>query len=109
MKQLQLTNPNLYMPTVHAPPQASRLESICRQLFSTRMVQALVVGTPPLINTVCTLINHCYRYTPTSLGDTVGHVDLVVKVYFADEHPEYPLGGIMSQHMEDMRVGDRVR
>lgn len=28
------------------------------------------------------------RYTPTSLGHTVGYVDLLVKVYFANEHPK---------------------
>ena len=30
-------------------------------------------------------------YTPTSSDEDLGHFDLVVKVYFANEHPSYPL------------------
>lgn len=29
-------------------------------------------------------------YTPTSSDDDVGHFDLVVKVYFANQHPSFP-------------------
>lgn len=29
-------------------------------------------------------------YTPTSSDDDLGHFDLVVKVYFANQHPTYP-------------------
>lgn len=30
-------------------------------------------------------------YTPTSSDDDLGYFDLVVKVYFANEHPSFPL------------------
>ena len=36
-------------------------------------------------------------YTPTSLVDTCGHFDLLVKVYRADLHPQHPEGGKLSQ------------
>lgn len=36
-------------------------------------------------------------YTPVTSNDTVGHMDLVVKVYFKDVHPKFPEGGKMSQ------------
>ena len=29
-------------------------------------------------------------YTPTSSDDDLGHFDLVVKVYFANQHPSFP-------------------
>lgn len=40
-------------------------------------------------------------YTPTSLDAyDAGYFDLVVKVYFAHTDPRFPLGGKMSQHLE---------
>ena len=35
-------------------------------------------------------------YTPTSSDDDLGHFDLVVKIYWANEHPKFPAGGKMS-------------
>ena len=32
-------------------------------------------------------------YTPTSSDDDLGHFDLVIKVYRANEHPRFPDGG----------------
>ena len=32
-------------------------------------------------------------YTPTSCDDDVGYFDLVVKIYFADNNPNFPLVG----------------
>eukprot|EP00439_Symbiodinium_sp_Y106_P063839 s4047_g9.t3 len=47
-------------------------------------------------------------YTPVTDDSTPGHVDLLVKVYFKDVHPEFPEGGKMSQHMESMKIGDAI-
>jgi len=47
-------------------------------------------------------------YSPMTDDDTVGHVDLLVKVYFAGVHPAFPKGGKMSQHLESMKVGDVI-
>lgn len=48
------------------------------------------------------------QYTPVSSDDDKGYVDLVVKVYFANVHPKFPKGGIMSQYLESMKIGDTI-
>lgn len=47
-------------------------------------------------------------YTPMTDDHTLGHVDLLIKVYFANMHPKFPEGGKMSQHLESMNVGDVI-
>jgi len=47
-------------------------------------------------------------YTPTSSDHDLGYFDLVVKVYRANEHPKYPDGGKMSQHLDSLNVGDCI-
>lgn len=47
-------------------------------------------------------------YTPMTNDSTLGHVDLLVKVYFANTHPRFPDGGKMSQHLESMKIGDTI-
>eukprot|EP00931_Biecheleriopsis_adriatica_P040108 TRINITY_DN2294_c0_g1_i6.p1 TRINITY_DN2294_c0_g1~~TRINITY_DN2294_c0_g1_i6.p1 ORF type:complete len:888 (+),score=173.87 TRINITY_DN2294_c0_g1_i6:53-2716(+) len=47
-------------------------------------------------------------YTPMTNDSTLGHVDLLVKVYFAGVHPKFPDGGAMSQHLESMKIGDHI-
>ena len=32
-------------------------------------------------------------YTPTSSDDDLGYFDLVIKVYYSNEHPQFPLVG----------------
>ncbi|KAF5898746.1 NADH-cytochrome b5 reductase 2-like, partial [Clarias magur] len=47
-------------------------------------------------------------YTPVSSDEDQGHVDLVVKVYYKNTHPNYPDGGKMSQYLNDMKIGDTI-
>ncbi|WOL20056.1 hypothetical protein Cni_G28858 [Canna indica] len=48
----------------------------------------------------------CMRpYTPTSAVDEVGHFELLIKVYFKGEHPKFPNGGLMSQHLDSLPIG----
>ncbi|XP_051740340.1 NADH-cytochrome b5 reductase 2 [Ctenopharyngodon idella] len=47
-------------------------------------------------------------YTPVSSDEEQGYVDLVVKVYFKNTHPNYPDGGKMSQYLNDMKIGDTI-
>lgn len=47
-------------------------------------------------------------YTPSSSDDDLGVFDLVVKVYWKNEHPKFPEGGKMSQHLESMNIGDTI-
>lgn len=32
----------------------------------------------------------------------------MVKIYFANQHPRFPEGGKMSQHLESLAVGDAI-
>ncbi|XP_026342003.1 NADH-cytochrome b5 reductase 2 isoform X3 [Ursus maritimus] len=47
-------------------------------------------------------------YTPVSSDDDRGFVDLIIKIYFKDVHPNYPEGGKMTQHLENMNIGDTI-
>lgn len=48
-------------------------------------------------------------YTPVSNDDDdVGYVDLVVKIYFKNVHERFPEGGKMSQHLNDMAIGESI-
>ncbi|RZS05992.1 hypothetical protein BHM03_00036574 [Ensete ventricosum] len=51
----------------------------------------------------------CMRpYTPTSPVDEVGHLELLIKVYFKGENAKFPNGGLMSQHLESLPVGSTL-
>ncbi|KAI5616150.1 NADH-cytochrome b5 reductase 2 [Silurus asotus] len=47
-------------------------------------------------------------YTPISSDEDQGHVDLIIKVYHKNTHPNYPDGGKMSQYLNDMKIGDTI-
>lgn len=47
-------------------------------------------------------------YTPVSSDEDFGYTDLVIKVYFKDTHPKFPAGGKLSQHLENMEIGDTI-
>ncbi|XP_026326367.1 NADH-cytochrome b5 reductase 2-like isoform X2 [Hyposmocoma kahamanoa] len=47
-------------------------------------------------------------YTPVSSDDDNGYVDLVIKVYFKNVHPKFPDGGKMSQHLNNMKLGETI-
>ncbi|GBG83201.1 hypothetical protein CBR_g36815 [Chara braunii] len=50
-------------------------------------------------------------YTPISLDDdegNTGYMDLVVRIYFKNEHPKFPQGGVFSQYLDSLRIGDLI-
>ncbi|XP_060074044.1 NADH-cytochrome b5 reductase 3-like isoform X2 [Ylistrum balloti] len=47
-------------------------------------------------------------YTPVSSDDDKGHMDLVIKIYFANVHPNFPEGGKMTQYLEAMSIDDYI-
>nr|QPB70507.1 NitA [Volvox powersii] len=47
-------------------------------------------------------------YTPISGDEELGRLDMLIKVYFPNEHPAFPDGGKMSQHFESLKIGDTV-
>eukprot|EP00035_Acanthoeca_spectabilis_P007873 m.145146 g.145146 ORF g.145146 m.145146 type:complete len:315 (-) comp14114_c0_seq1:4347-5291(-) len=46
-------------------------------------------------------------YTPVTDDDTKGYFDLVLKIY-SPAPPRFPDGGIMSQHLDSLNLGDTV-
>ncbi|XP_024545152.1 nitrate reductase [NADH] [Selaginella moellendorffii] len=54
----------------------------------------------------------CIRaYTPISSDDdedSIGHVELLIRVYYKNVHPNFPGGGIMSQHLDSLAIGDSI-
>lgn len=48
------------------------------------------------------------KYTPISSDNDLGVFRLCIKVYFKDTHPRFPDGGVMSQHIESLKVGDSI-
>ncbi|XP_055316933.1 NADH-cytochrome b5 reductase 2 isoform X2 [Sitodiplosis mosellana] len=47
-------------------------------------------------------------YTPVSSDENQGYVDLVIKVYARNVHPKFPNGGKMSQHVDELKIGDTI-
>jgi nitrate reductase (NAD(P)H) len=51
----------------------------------------------------------CMRaYTPTSSVEEVSHVELLIKIYFKDEDPKFPAGGLLSQYLDSLPLGAPV-
>jgi nitrate reductase (NAD(P)H) len=51
----------------------------------------------------------CMRaYTPTSPVDEVGHIELLIKIYYKDEDPKHPNGGLMSQYLDSLPLGATI-
>ncbi|PNH10814.1 Nitrate reductase [NADH] [Tetrabaena socialis] len=47
-------------------------------------------------------------YTPISGDEELGRLDMLIKVYRANEHPAFPDGGKMSQHFDSLAIGDTL-
>ena len=45
-------------------------------------------------------------YTPVSSDVDKGFVDFVIKVYRSNVHPDFPEGGVMSQKIDKLEIGD---
>ena len=48
------------------------------------------------------------KYTPTSNINEKGFFDVPIKIYFKNTHPEYPDGGIFTQYLDALKIGDHV-
>eukprot|EP00056_Hartaetosiga_gracilis_P019082 m.831 g.831 ORF g.831 m.831 type:complete len:275 (-) comp736_c0_seq1:245-1069(-) len=48
-------------------------------------------------------------YTPITSNDEVGYFDLLIKIYRANVHPKFPKGGKMTQYVEAMNIGDKIK
>lgn len=47
-------------------------------------------------------------YTPVSSDDDLGFMNLLIKVYFKNVHPNFPNGGLMSQYIHGLEVGQSL-
>jgi cytochrome-b5 reductase len=52
--------------------------------------------------------SHQRSYTPTTGDELLGKVTFVIKVYKAGVHPRFPDGGIMSQHLDSLKIGEEI-
>jgi cytochrome-b5 reductase len=52
--------------------------------------------------------NHQRSYTPVTGDETLGEVTFIIKVYKANVHPKFPLGGKMSQHLDSLKLGEDI-
>ena len=50
----------------------------------------------------------CRKYTPISTITQRSQIDYLVKVYRANVHPKFPEGGMMSQYLERMAIGESM-
>ena len=47
-------------------------------------------------------------YTPSSLNGTLGAVEFVIKIYFPNDHPSFPEGGLLTRYLNQLNVGDML-
>jgi len=52
--------------------------------------------------------SHQRSYTPVTGDETLGTVSFVIKVYRANVHPKFPRGGMLSQHIDSLKIGDTI-
>ena len=82
------------------------MQALCEQAAILTPVDAACSLLPALRRINDELVMRAY--TPTSSDDELGHFDLVIKVYWANEHPRFPGGGKMSQHLESLPIGGEM-
>ena len=48
------------------------------------------------------------QYTPTSKINEKGKVEFPIKIYFKNTHPAYPNGGLMTQYLDSLKIGNEL-
>lgn len=76
-------------------------EEVSRPYTPTRRAVVLLAVLQRTVLTLCVCL--------LSSDDDLGRVDLVVKVYFKGVNDKFPEGGVMSQRMEALKLGDTAR
>ena len=49
------------------------------------------------------------KYTPTSKVHQKGYCEFIIKVYHPNVHPKFPHGGLMTQYLEKMPIGQYLK
>ena len=47
-------------------------------------------------------------YTPVSSNRDLGYMDLIIKIYFPNIHPDFPKGGKMGMVFENLKIGESL-
>ena len=50
-----------------------------------------------------------HSYTPISIDDRCGECELMIKIYRKDVHPVFKNGGRLTQHLEAMKEGEKIK
>ena len=48
------------------------------------------------------------KYTPTSPFNEKGKIELPIKVYYKNIHPQFPEGGLMTQYLDNLKIGEKL-
>ena len=48
------------------------------------------------------------KYTPTSSINEKGYFDVPIKIYYKNTHPDYPDGGVFTQYLDNLKIGDSI-
>ena len=48
------------------------------------------------------------KYTPITDVLHKSYVDFVIKIYHKNVHPKFPEGGVMTQYLDKLNVGDKM-
>ncbi|KAJ4753487.1 Nitrate reductase [Rhynchospora pubera] len=95
--------------TLVSKTETSRDTRIFRfALPSSEQVLGLPIGKHIFLHATVNGKLRLRKYTPTSLNDEKGHFDLLIKVYFKGENPQFPDGGVMSQHLDSLPIGSTI-
>jgi len=46
---------------------------------------------------------------PVMAGENDGHVEFVIKIYFRNQNKAFPQGGLMTQYIEGLKIGDKLK
>uniref|UniRef100_A0A4X1TDH7 cytochrome-b5 reductase n=1 Tax=Sus scrofa TaxID=9823 RepID=A0A4X1TDH7_PIG len=95
--------------TPHPHPQAQSFrESWSCQAALLSLNSAFSLGTSVHLLAKTDGVLVVRAYTPVSSDDDLGFVDVVIKIYFKNVHPNHPDGGKMTQNLENMKTGDTI-
>lgn len=108
LKTLQDPNEKYLLPLVEKEEISHDTRKYRFGLPSAEHILGLPVGQH--IHLSATINNELVirSYTPVSSDDDKGFCDLVVKVYKKNVHPKFPDGGKMTQHLDDLKIGDKI-
>lgn len=108
LKTLQDPNEKYFLPLVEKEEISHDTRKFRFGLPSSEHILGLPVGQHIHLSATINGELVIRSYTPVSSDDDKGFCDLVVKVYRKNVHPKFPDGGKMTQHLDDMKIGEKI-